>query len=258
MFISMVVSMAKTRVIILAAGKGTRMKSDIPKPLVQVAGKPMIEHLLESVRASGVDERPIVVVGAWSEAMFRAQLGDTVDYAVQDEQLGTGHAVNCAKAAAGDADCIVVLYGDHPFLRPDVIRWLVTMQNAVPDSMAMVTSTVPDFNGDFATFQRWGRIIRNDLGDVVAIREAKDASPDELEINEVNPAIFAFPAEWAWSQLAALKNENASGEYYLTDLVAMAMAEGKEIATASADPFDVIGINSPEELARAEKVFKGR
>lgn len=247
--------MAKTRVIVLAAGKGTRMKSEIPKPLVLVAGKPMVEHLLESVRASGVDEKPIVVVGAWSEQYFRAALGNTVEYAVQNEQLGTGHAVLTAKEAAGDAERIIVLYGDHPFLSQEVIHGLETMHEAFPDSVAMLTSVVPDFSGDYATFERWGRILRDDDGEVVGIREAKDAAPEEMDITEVNPAIFAFPATWAWAHLAALKNENASKEYYLTDLIAMAMAEGKEIATASADPFDVIGINSPEELARAEKVF---
>ena len=247
--------MAKTRVIILAAGKGTRMKSDVPKPLVPVAGKPMIEHLLESVRASGVDEKPIVVVGAWSEEAFRAQLGETVEYAVQTEQLGTGHAVACAKHLAGEAENIIVLYGDHPFLCPEIVRGLESMQEAFPGSVAMLTAVVPEFEGDYKTFERWGRIIRDDDGEVIAIREAKDCLPEELEITEVNPALFAFPAAWAWIHLEALKNENASGEYYLTDLIAMAMAEGKEIATASADPLDVIGINSPEELARAEKVF---
>lgn len=231
------------------------MKSDIPKPLVPIAGKPMIEHLLESVRASGVDEKPIVVVGTWSEHFFRAALGETVDYAVQAEQLGTGHAVFSAKEAAGDAERIIVLYGDHPFLSADVIKGLDVMHEAFPDAIAMLTTVVPDFAGDYATFERWGRILRDDDGEVTGIREAKDATPEELEITEVNPAIFAFPAMWAWTHLAALKNENASQEYYLTDLIAMAMAEGKEIATASADPFDVLGINSPEELARAEKVL---
>ena len=248
--------MSTTRVIILAAGKGTRMKSDIPKPLISVAGRPMIEHLLESVRASGVDAHPIVVIGMWSEAAFRAQLGDTVDYAIQNEQLGTGHAVACAKVSAGSADRIIVLYGAHPFVRPEVINGIADMHEAFSDSIVMLTAIVPDFTGEHEHFIKWGRILRDDDGEVIGIREAKECIPEELDITEINPGIYSFPAAWAWSHLDKLKNENASSEYYLTDLIAMAVAEGKEIATASADPFDVIGINSPEELARAERVFR--
>lgn len=248
----------KTRVIILAAGKGTRMKSDIPKPLILVAGKPMIEHLLESVRASGVDERPIVVVGSWSEAMFRGVLGDTVEYAIQEEQLGTGHAVRSAKGVAGDAEHILVLYGDHPFIRPDVIKGIADMCQAFPRSVVMLTAIVPDYIDDYTMFLRWGRILRDDNGEVVGIREAKDCNEEELDITEVNPGIYAFPAEWAWSNFDKIRNENASKEYYLTDLVALAVAEGKEIVTASADPLEVVGINSPEELARAIKLIDKR
>ncbi len=246
--------MPNTRVIILAAGKGTRMKSEIPKPLIPVEGEPMVTRLIRSVKESGVDARPIVVVGAWSEALFREALGDSVDYAVQVEILGTGHAVRAAKDVAGDAERVVVLYGDHPFLSPSVIRSIVDLQETNPGAFVMLTSTVPNFEGDFQTFARWGRILRDTSGAVTAIREAKDATPDELAITEVNPAIFAFPAAWAWDRLERLKNANASGEYYLTDLVSAAMEDGLPIVTASADPLDVIGINSPEELARAEEL----
>ncbi|KKW30313.1 MAG: Bifunctional protein GlmU [Candidatus Uhrbacteria bacterium GW2011_GWD2_52_7] len=250
--------MSNIRVIILAAGKGTRMKSDIPKPLISVAGKPMIEHLLESVRASGVDERPVVVVGAWSEALFRAALGDSVDYAVQREQLGTGHAVRVAQEAVGAADNIIVLYGDHPFIRPEVIKGIADMCEAFTGSVVMLTAVVPDFIDDYTMFERWGRILRDDDGEVIGIREAKDCSQEELEITEVNPGIYAFPAAWAWSSFDKISNENASKEYYLTDLIALAVAEGIEIATASADPLEVVGINSPEELARAERIIGKR
>lgn len=245
--------MSNTRVIILAAGKGTRMKSDIPKPLIPIAGKPMIEHLLESVRASGVDEKPVVVVGAWSEAMFRAQLGDSVDYAVQTEQLGTGHAVLAARDVVGDAESILVLYGDHPFIRPDVIRGIAMEREAFPEAIVMLTAIVPDFVDDFSIFQRWARILRDENGEVIGIREAKDCSAEELDITEVNPGIYAFGASWAWEHLEKISNNNASGEYYLTTLIDLASLEGTSIVTASADPLEVVGINSPEELARAEK-----
>lgn len=243
-----------TRVIILAAGKGTRMKSEIPKPLIAVAGEPMVSRLIRSVKESGVDTRPIVVVSALNERMFRKALGDTVDYAVQKEQLGTGHAVKSAREAIGSADRVIVLYGDHPFLRPEVIREIAWLQEMNPNAFVMLTATVPNFEGDFQTFARWGRILRDDAQRVTAIREAKDTTSDELRVTEVNPAIFAFPTDWAWNQLEMLKNTNASGEYYLTDLVAAAMEAGMPIVTASAEPFDVIGINSPEELAQAESL----
>ncbi len=248
--------MPTTRVVILAAGKGTRMKSDLPKPLIKVLGESMIERLVRSVKESGVDETPVVVVGAWSEGMFRNVLKGEVEYAVQDEQLGTGHALRCAKEVIDGVDRVVVLYGDHPFIRPEVIQRLVGIQNEHPDSVAMLTAKVPNFEENFSTFVRWGRILRNDEGRVIAIREAKDATADELAVMEVNPAIFAFPARWAWERLENLKNTNASGEYYLTDLIGVAMSEGVPIVTADADPMDVVGINSPEELAKAEEMMR--
>jgi len=230
------------------------MKSEIPKPLIAVAGEPMVTRLIRSVKESGIDDKPIIVVSALNERMFRKALGDTVDYAVQNEQLGTGHAVKSARDAVGSADRVIVLYGDHPFLRPEVIREIAGLQELNPNAFVMLTATVPNFEGDFQTFARWGRILRDDARRVIAIREAKDTTSEELSVTEVNPAIFAFPTVWAWNQLEMLKNTNASGEYYLTDLVAAAMEEGMPIVTASAEPFDVIGINSPEELARAESL----
>lgn len=248
--------MPKTRVIILAAGKGTRMKSDIPKPLISVSGEPMITRLIRSVKGSGVDTCPIVVVAPWSKPMFEAALKNDVEYAVQQEQLGTGHAVKSAREAVGDADRVIVLYGDHPFLRPEVIREIADLQSSNPTAFVMLTATVPNFVGEFETFAKWGRILRDQSGHVTAIREAKDAAPEELLVTEVNPAIFAFPASWVWEHINLLKNINANGEYYLTDLVAEAMNSALPIVTASADPFDVIGINSPEELRRAEALHR--
>lgn len=246
--------MPSTRVVILAAGKGTRMKSDVPKPLIFVAGEPMVTRLIRSVKESGIDSKPIVVVGAWSEVIFRKALGDSVDYAVQTEQLGTGHALKSARDIVGDADRLVVLYGDHPFIRPEVLIRLVDIQSRSALSIAMLTATVPNFDGDFVTFIKWGRILRDASGNVLAIREAKDATSEELAVTEVNPAIFAFPAGWAWDRLEMIRNTNASGEYYLTDLIGIAMQEHIPIVTASADPMEVIGINSPEELYRAESL----
>ncbi len=249
--------MPMTRVVILAAGKGTRMKSDIPKPLIPVAGEPMITRLVRSVKASGIDEKPVVVVGSWSEAMFRDALGDSVDYAMQVEQLGTGHALKVSEDSCRDASSIVVLYGDHPFLSPSILQRLAQLRLEHPDSLVMLTVRVPNFEGDYAGFISWSKILRDEHGKIIGDRQVKDASEEEKKILELNPCMYAFPAPWIWERLSRLKNLNASKEYYLTDVIAMAMEEGKEIVTADADPLDVIGINSPEELARAEAMNAG-
>lgn len=230
------------------------MKSDIPKPLIPVAGEPMITRLVRSVKESGIDERPVVVVGSWSEAMFRDALKDSVDYAVQTEQLGTGHALKSSEESCRDASSIVVLYGDHPFLSPDILRRLARLRLEHPDSLVMLTVRVPNFEGDYAGFISWSKILRDENGKIIGDRQVKDASEEEKMILELNPCMYAFPAPWIWERLSRLKNVNASKEYYLTDVIAMAMEEGKEIVTADADPLDVIGINSPEELARAEAI----
>ncbi|MFH1712173.1 MAG: NTP transferase domain-containing protein [Patescibacteria group bacterium] len=243
-----------TRVIILAAGQGKRMGAEVPKPLVEIAGQPMIEHLLDSIRDSEVDERPIIVVAPDTVETFNEVCRDRLcEYAVQEEQLGTGHAVMAAKEVAQGADNVIVLYGDHPFISAEVIQKLEELhkENGV---ISMITAKVPNFKKDYSVFSRWGRIVRDDHGHLQQIKEAKDATEEELEIREVNPALYMFDAEWLWEHLPELKNKNASGEYYLTDLIAMAIDEGSDVMTASADPFEVIGINTQEELQVAEKL----
>lgn len=250
--------MHETRVVILAAGHGKRMGADVPKPLVPIAGRPMIAHLLDSVIASGVDARPVVVVAPDCVGLFKNALDNLCDFAVQAEQLGTGHAVMVAKDIVGDAKRVVILYGDHPFIPAETLRELVTLHDKQPDAVAMLTSTVPGYEGQYDAFRGWARIVRrgrDEGGEVIAIREAKDCSPDELLVREVNPGIYAFPATWMWERLPKLGKSNASGEYYLTELFTMAFDEGMGIVTASADPLDVMGINTPDELTRAEEVF---
>lgn len=243
-----------TRVIILAAGKGKRMGSAIPKPLLPIAGRPMIEHLFDSVVDSGIDKRPIVVVAPDALEQFREVLDDRCEYVVQAEQKGTGHAVLVAEDAAHDADNIIVLYGDHPFLSPDIIRTLAELQKENSAVIAMLTIKVPNFDGDYATFKNWGRIIRDENKDLVASHEAKDATPEELEITELNPCIYSFRGDWLWEHLPRLGSNNAAGEIYLTDLIAMAVEEGHAVVTAPAEPFEVVGVNTQEELKTAERL----
>lgn len=251
--------MKNTRVVILAAGKGKRMGAQVPKPLVPIAGRPMIAHLLDSVIASGVDARPVVVVAPECKELFVHALGDLCDFAVQTEQLGTGHAVLSAKETVGnDAVRVVILYGDHPFIPAATLRELVSLHDAHSEAVAMLTSTVPDYTGRYEAFKGWARIIRDESGEVVAIREAKDCTEEERALREINPGIYAFPAAWMWERLPALSMANASGEYYLTELFTMAFAEGIRVVTAVANPLDVMGVNTPEELKSAEDVFSQR
>jgi len=244
-----------TRVITLAAGQGSRMGSDLPKPLVEIAGRPMIEHLLDSIHEASVDDRPIIVVAPDTIEQFNSVCGDRCEYAVQKEQLGTGHAVAAAKDAAVDADTIIVLYGDHPFLSSEKIQELGVLRDEQGAVISMITTKVPSFEGEYEIFKQWSRIIRDSSGRIVRDVQVKDATDEELAIKEINPCLFAFDAQWLWDHLPELKNKNASGEYYLTDLIEMAIEEGNDITTATAEPFEVIGVNSPEELKRAEELI---
>ena len=245
-----------TRVVVLAAGKGKRMGSEVPKPLIEIAGKPMVDHLLANIHESGVDTLPILVIAPDATDLFRPICENhRCELAFQEEQLGTGHATHVAKELAGDADTIVVLYGDHPFISPEIIKELVAMRKEHHAAISMITAKVPNYNKDFAAFKSWGRILRDSTGNVVKNIEAKDATEEELAIKEVNPSLYAFDAHWLWEHLPELQNENASGEYYLTDLIGMAIEEGEDVVTANADPFEVIGINTPEELERAERLL---
>lgn len=245
----------RTRVVVMAAGKGKRMGRDIPKPLVEIAGRPMVEHLVDSIIDSQIDTRPILVIAPDNIELFRDALGDKCEYVMQQEQLGTGDAVRSAENAFGDTDCVIVFNGDHPFLTIEKMQELQELHEAEQTVISMVTTTVPSYEDQFAGFVRWGRVIRDDVGRVVAIREAKDASDEELENKEVNPSMFAFNKQWLMDHLSMLSNKNASGEYYLTDLIEMAIEEGEEISTISAQPLEVIGINTEEELEKAQELI---
>lgn len=229
------------------------MKAERPKALTPVAGKPILQHLLDAVSASGLDPRPVVVVGYKGEDVCAA-MGTRCDYAVQTEQLGTGHAVAAAHDAAGDAAEIIVLYGDHPFISAETIRRLEARHRERGNVVTLMTATVPDFDGWHGAFERWGRILRGPDGHVTGIREYKDATEEERAIREVNPSLFCFDAAWLWKNVAELRNENAQKEYYLVDLVATAVEQGEKISSIDVPPEEVIGVNTPDELAVAERL----
>ncbi|MDD5721269.1 MAG: NTP transferase domain-containing protein [Candidatus Pacebacteria bacterium] len=245
----------KIKIIILAAGKGKRMQSDLPKVLETIRGKIMIEYLLESIEKSGISDKPIIVVGYGKEKVMEA-LGKNYDYVVQEEQLGTGHAViNTQKILENNADHIMVLYGDHPLVSPETIKKLKDTHLASNKKITMATFIVQDFN-DWRTvfYKNFSRIIRDLNGYIVKDVQFKDTNDEEKNIKELNPCYFCFEAKWLWENLKKLNTNNAQKEYYLTDLVKIAMKEKNQIQSINIDPREALGVNSKEELETLEKL----
>ncbi len=236
-----------TQVIILAAGHGKRMQSELPKALTPFRGKPFITRMLDAVKESGVCEHPIIVIGQKGDQV-RSVVGDSYTYAIQEEQLGTGHAVMIAEHEAKDATSILVLYSDHPLMSAQTIKNIVIKHAEENATLTMATATVPDFLEWRAGLQLFGRLVRDANNNIIKIVEYKDATETEKEILEVNPAYMCFDAHWMWEHLHMLKNNNAQGEYYLTDLVGMAFNEHKKITTISIDPKEALGVNTKEQL----------
>jgi bifunctional UDP-N-acetylglucosamine pyrophosphorylase/glucosamine-1-phosphate N-acetyltransferase len=242
-----------TTAIVLAAGKGTRMKSDLPKVLHSIAGKPLVTHALASAREAGVD-RFVVVVGHGAEQVKRVvseQLGDTAEFAVQAEQNGTGHAVLCALPALGDLDGpVLILSGDVPGTKAETLRVLIEACEGSTSGLAFATFRAEDPTG-------YGRVVRNDAGHPVRIVEHKDASPDELKIDECNAGIYCVRAEHLRGVLPSLGTSNAQGEIYLTDLVEH-VAETGEVVGLVVDAVEVAGVNTKAQLAELERVLAER
>jgi bifunctional UDP-N-acetylglucosamine pyrophosphorylase / glucosamine-1-phosphate N-acetyltransferase len=235
--------------LILAAGKGKRMNNaELPKVLVGLHGRPLIRHLLDSVHNVPSQYAPVVVVGHKAE-LVRAELGNAYLYATQHELLGTGHAVMSAKDLV-TAPYVMVVNGDTPFVSSE---FLTKLASAMVDGsvMAMGTIALEDYSDWRSAYLSHGRIIRDESGRVIAIREYKDASETERTIREVNLGFYIFKTDWMYDQLANIDNRNAQGEYYLTDLVALALASGHEVPTVAIGPIEGLGINSVEHLEQA-------
>lgn len=245
---------SSVQIIILAGGQGKRMGSDIPKVLIPFHGRPIIEYSLDAVEELGFS-KPIVVVGFGAE-MVRERLGLRAEYVLQAEQLGTGHAVLCAREKVGENfKNIIVLYGDHPNIKAETIRRLLALHQSENPALTMMTLTVPNFDGVYSLFRGFGRVARDEGGKIVKIVEVKDASDMEKNIRELNPSLFCFDAVWLWENLPKVKNGNNSGEYYLTDMVGLAIEQGQKIASLEIDYKECIGVNTPEELRIAEEII---
>jgi len=240
-------------VVILAAGQGKRMHSDLPKVLHPLAGRPLIEHVLTAA-ATLRPERTILVVGHQAERV-RAALGDDLLFVEQAQRLGTGHAVLQARTAADGCDAVMVLYGDMPLLRAPTLQslWTLYRQGHSPLAMLVVRDRVS---------RGFGRILRGDDGGVRAIVEEAECSAEQLAIQELNPGVYCFNAAWLWSHLPHLPlhpDKGDAGEYFLTDLVATAVQEGHRVLDlVIADPDEALGINTPDHLAEAEAALRRR
>lgn len=237
-----------TVAIVLAAGKGTRMNSDLPKVLHPLAGRPLVNYPLAAARQAGV-QRFVVVVGHGAQAVRQAVLDEhpgDVSFAVQPEQNGTGHAVLCALPQLGDFEGLVlILSGDVPLLRAETLRSLVAAAQRSKSQLALLTFRPTDPTG-------YGRIIRDDAGDPVAIREHADASDTERELDECNAGIYCVAAKHLRNELPQMESHNAQGEIYLTDLVAH-RAVGGTVETIEVDATQVAGINTREQLLELER-----
>jgi len=245
---------SQMKIVIMAGGKGTRMCSELPKPLCTLGGKPMIEYLLETI-SKITKEKPVVVIGYKAE-LVEKELGEKCEYAIQKEQLGTANAVWCAKDACRDACEIVVLSGDQPFVTVETIKKTLEAHKNSKAKITFTTTQIPDFEDWRKYFIPLGRILRKN-GEVVGIREYKDANEEEKKILEINTACcYAFDAKWLWENLPKIKNNNAKGEYYLTDLFYIAHDEGEKIETVKMDPHESLGANSKEDLNILETFTK--
>ena len=234
-------------VIVLAAGQGKRMRSVLPKVLQPLAAKPMLGHVLDTARA--LEARRIVVVyGHGGEVVREALDAPDLAWARQDPPQGTGHAVQQAMPLVEDGDIALILYGDVPLIGVPTLQRL--MAAAGERQMALLTVHMDDPTG-------YGRILRDAAGQVTRIVEEKDATPDERRVTEVNTGILAAPVERLRHWLANLKNDNAQGEYYLTDIIAMAVAEGIQVITTQPDAFEeTLGVNNKTQLAELERIHQ--
>jgi UDP-N-acetylglucosamine diphosphorylase/glucosamine-1-phosphate N-acetyltransferase len=252
-----------TTAIILAAGKGTRMRSDLPKVVFPIGGRPMVCAVVDACLEAGCT-RVVAVVGHKQELVRDALKNySQVEYAVQDQQLGTGHAVTCAAplftqetrnadANGRSGNRVFVLCGDGPLIRASTLAQVVQRHDATQASATLATSVIEDPQG-------YGRIYRDRAGKFVAIVEQKNCTPEQLAIREVNPSYYCFDAAALFSALPRVTRNALTNEYYLTDVPALLLADGKRVEVLDAvPPQDVLSINTPEDLAKVDAIYRSR
>jgi bifunctional UDP-N-acetylglucosamine pyrophosphorylase/glucosamine-1-phosphate N-acetyltransferase len=241
-------------VVVIAAGKGTRMRSALPKELHRLCGRPMIGHVLAVADALAA-VYTLVVLSHEKLGPVRDRFGERYSYTVQHEQLGTGHAVLQARSVLPrHSDDVLVLYGDTPLLQPETARAVVELRRTSGALVGIMSMHVAPPSG-------YGRIVRDAAGRVIAIVEERNATPEQFALTECNSGVMCFDAAWLWEALDRIPRNPIKGEYYLTDLAEMAVAErgpGAAVALPAADAREAWGINDRVQLAQAEAVMRER
>ena len=251
------------KAIILAAGKGTRMKSEKPKVVHEVLGKPMVYYSIEAARAAGCD-KVCVIVGYKAEEVEKSikdtyakldkteEMQDVVSYALQTEQLGTGHAVRCAKDFLGDEGQTMILFGDTPLITAETLKRLREYHTENKNTVTVLSAMVEDPTG-------YGRIIRDADGNFVKSVEHKDASEEERASHEINSGMYIFDTRELKEALEKIQPNNAQGEYYLPDTLTIIKDKGLKVdAFALSDPEDIMGVNDQEQLKSAAEIIRRR
>jgi bifunctional UDP-N-acetylglucosamine pyrophosphorylase/glucosamine-1-phosphate N-acetyltransferase len=238
--------------VILAAGFSTRFRSERPKVIHPLAGRPMIRYSIEALRAAGSPHPPVVVIGPAAD-LVREAAGPGVRFVLQPVPRGTGDAVRWAEPLLREeASDLLITYADLPLVRPETYRRLMEAHRAQGATLTLLTARLPDPTG-------YGRVVRDEAGRVVRVVEQAEASPEEQHLSEINVGVYAVRAAWLWPALARLQPSPVKGELYLTDLVALATADGEPVeAVLLEDLEEALGVNTRVQLAEAERILRRR
>ncbi len=244
--------MSKLKAVILAAGKGTRMNSDLPKVVHKCMDQPMVHYVIKAAKDAGAFD--VCVIVGYKAGEVKSAIYDIVDFAEQTEQLGTGHAVKCAKDFIGTEGDTIVLCGDTPLITGETLKALVDTHKKEANGVTVLSAIVDDPTG-------YGRIVRDAEGNFTKIVEQKDGTPEELAVCEINSGMYIFNSEALSASLELLGNDNAAGEYYLTDTIALIKKIGLKtsaMAVTGERVNEIKGVNTPEQLKEAEEIMKNR
>lgn len=249
--------MNDVQIVILAAGKGTRMEDEKPKVLQELAGRAFLLRILDAVEEAGLTIRPIVVVG-YGKELVQKVCEDRCSFVIQEEQLGTGHAALVTEESIPkEANHVLVVYGDHPLISAETIKRLATTQSEKQPAVTMATSIVDSWDSEWRDLiYDFGRVRRDENGNFKEIIERRGASDEDLALLEVNSGYMGFRKEWGFDHLKRVGTDNAQGEYYLPDLIKFALEEQEPIELVVMPPEENIGINSKAQLEAAEKYLE--
>ena len=239
--------MDKFKAVILAAGKGTRMESDLPKVLHKVCDQTMVHYVIQAAKDAGATD--VIVIVGYQGQLVKREIVDVVDFVEQREQLGTGHAVMCARDLIGSEGDTVILCGDTPLITADTIKKLREKHKHESNGVTVLSAIVDDPTG-------YGRIIRDSEGNFLKITEHKDCTEEELKVNEINSGMYVFNSEALNFSLDKITNDNSQGEYYLTDTIQIIKSTGLKVNAMPVDDIDeILGVNTKDQLAEAEKIM---